>query len=506
MDSAIDAPPTPPAGDSGTPGPPPKKSTTYRVYEALAFVAIVFAGTIYRFQFFLESVENLRLVFLLAASVLLFLSLLKVEDARRVSLLSITDTALLNLLLCILFGIILSQGEKPETTLVYILGFAALIIGAQHLVEFHGAEKTLKKLNAELGRTSTTLMEQLQSSENKIRELNEEIANQVGHQVLTLRYDAYRQLVTEAYQKARKRILGSGNHWPIDPQFWHPSKRSLTLEEDEFWENQKVYQHLFKALHESSAGRISPELRIIFAGRLDVLPTSGMSTALSTSDFLLFLGVLWRLALARRLRKAFPLPDRDGASDEQLVRVFIADMPISAHVIDNDVFLLRSAPGMKHTSSLGLKIGDGNNITSKYRDSDVEIAETFAEMIDRYIRKYVRSAKEYAASLLVFAALFYEKTDDLILVEDGIPNRAIIRTLLERLGMSAWAEEYSGDEDTFLVDATYLSDRATDLAVYFLQHYYAERKLTKLPSREHYWNEADNLNRVTIDRLIEDMI
>ena len=40
----------------------------------------------------------------------------------------------------------------------------------------------------------------------------------------------------------------------------------------------------------------------------------------------------------------------------------------------------------------------------------------------------------------------------------------------------------------------------------FVLHYYPERKLVKLGSRTHYWTQRGTKERVTVDRLIEDLI
>lgn len=499
-------------------GPPPlphrlrdaaRAAMSGHVYHFLVIAALGLAATIYFAPAVHEDVEVLRLVFLLVAALLLVLSLFRVSDDLRVSTLLIAPPAMVNLFLCFLFGFVLSRGEAPETTLVYILGFAALIIGGQHLVEFHGTEETIERLNAQLAATGGQLMEQLASSETRLGELNKGFQQRLETQMITLRYDKYRDQITKAYASAEQRVLGSASHWPMDPHFWDPLKKDLTLEDEAFWDNQDVYRNLLAALQRSRASGDGPRLRIVFAGGLDVVPAPETSPALSESDFMLFVGVLWRLALARRLRKATEAPaDSYQHPARADVRVVVADIPINAHVIDGDVFLLRRKPGDAHESSMGIKIADGNNAQNPTRESDLETADTFAEIIQRYTRRTVRSAREYAASLLVFAALARGEPRDVELVDaHGVPDLDTIRELLQTLGLDAWARASSGIIGNAVhVDAAQLCKRTTELTAYFLQHYYADRKLVKLPSRAHYWDQPDNAGSVTVDRLIEDMI
>jgi hypothetical protein len=219
--------------------------------------------------------------------------------------------------------------------------------------------------------------------------------------------------------------------------------------------------------------------------------------------------VLWRLALARRLRKGIDalVPARGEPPLRADVRVVIADIPINAHVIDNDVYLLRCKPGDGFESSMGVKIADGNNPNSPSAEADIELANMFGEIIERYARRTVRSAREYAASLLVFAAMSRQEVRDVELVNaSGEPDLDIVRGLLNTLGMQRWAKDYSGSPDALRVDPTHLMDRATELAAYFLQYYYADRKLMKIGSRAHYWQQPDVFGVVTVDRLIEDII
>lgn len=506
-----------------------------RVYHLLVLVAIALAAAV----LFSESLSGNRLVFISVAALLLVLSLFRVSDEvshdPQISRLRITLPATINLFLCFVFGIVLSRGdEHPETTLVYILGFAALIIGGQHLVEFHRTEetirtldrqltetgrqlassqtrigKTIRTLDRQLAQTGRELTAQLASSETRIGELNKGLQARIENQMITLRYEKYREQVTRAYTLAERRVLAAASHWPIDPQFWAASKKDLTLEDDAFWNEQEVYRNLSAALQRSWDVPEGKRLQIVFAGRLDVVPTMETAPALSKDDFTLFMGVLWRLALARRLRKAVDTPaDSTGAPVRVDVRVFVADVPINAHVIDDDVYLLRSKPGDGHESSMGIKIADGNNVENPGRASDVETADTFAQMIERYTRRTVRSAREYAASLLVFAAVSRGEPRDLeLLDEKGRPQTATIRELLETLGMEQWARQGNGGVgDPFRVDADHLCSRATELTGYFLQHYYPDRKLVKLPSRTRYWEQPDNVGRVTVDRLIDDII
>jgi hypothetical protein len=479
------------------------------VYHLLVLTAIGLGGTIFFSGPLSGNVERLRLVFLAVAALLLVLSLFRVSDDLRISTLHIAPPATINLFLCFAFGFLLSRGEHPEATLVYILGFAALIIGGQHLVEFHRTEETIRTLDRQLAQTGRQLTEQLASSETRIGELNRGLQARIENQMITLRYEKYREQVTRAYTSAERRVVAAASHWPIDPQFWDSPKKDLTLEDDAFWDAQEVYRNLSAALQRSWDAPEGKRLQIVFAGRLDVVPTMETAPALSKDDFTLFMGVLWRLALARRLRKAVDTPaDSTAAPVRADVRVFVADIPINAHVIDDDVYLLRSKPGDGHESSMGIKIADGNNAENPGRASDVETADTFAQMIERYTRRTVRSAREYAASLLVFAAVSRGEPRDLeLLDEKGYPETATIRKLLETLGMEQWARQGNGGlGDAVRVDADQLCRRATELTGYFLQHYYPDRKLVKLPSRARYWEQRDNVDRVTVDRLIDDII
>jgi hypothetical protein len=453
---------------------------------------------------------------ILTATLLLAMSFFKVRRVRigrrrpfAAAGLSVTTSALLSLFFCFAFGLLLTREADTETTLVYILGFAALIIGGQHLVEFESAENTIKDVNKKLRDSTSTLTERMEKFEENVETLNMAIHDSVVAVVRTFRYEFYRTLVTEAYGRATRRVFGIANHWPIDPSFW--GSYGVFLSED-FWSKEQVYEQITASIQRERENPTSEGLRILFAGRLSVLPASNLGPELSPSHFMLFIGVLWRLSLAWRLREKLEKPSVNGLPTEQFrtrsyLRVMVADVPISAHVIDEEVFLLLHTPGDAGVAaSRGIQIADRSASNVQPNDHKTDIASTYSEIIERYTRTHVRSAREYIASLFVLAGIAKSiHRRDFILMDSGKVNREIVTSLLSALGMDSWTQEYDGKAEVSGAPAELLTRRATELACDFVAHYYDLNRLSYLPNRAPYWESDVKAELLTVDRMIEDL-
>ncbi|HEX6750451.1 MAG TPA: hypothetical protein VF092_24370 [Longimicrobium sp.] len=477
------------------------------------------------------------LVFILVPILLLALSFFRVTLERRpadqrwwralpsmtVSLARVSAAVVFTLGLCVLFGAVLSSSSN-EDALVYVLGFAALIIGGQHLVEFESAQKSLNEINGHLRdtdrdlqttdhhlqQTTEELTRRFESFETRANVLNRQLGRRVTELAQTIGYAQYRKLVNKAYGNARTRILGSTNHWPVDPRFWTTDLNDEDcLESPDFWARQDVFKNIRNAIRETRAGE--HELRITFAGRLNILSAAG-APKLSPRNFNLFVGMLWRLALARQLRREM----RASASSERYrreseVRVMVADIPINAHVIDDRAFLLLHLPGSETGQSYGLEISSEAAAAFGGPAATVSVADVYAEIIERYTRTHVRSAREYAASLLVFAAVANIRPtfDDLRLVDDGRPVKRNVNALLDALGREEWAKNYDRNRELWNAVGPngegLLMEGVSRLACDLLKHAYSTRKIYDLPGRVE-WRTQWNPNIVTIDRVIEDLL
>jgi hypothetical protein len=123
--------------------------------------------------------ENPRAwVFVAATGLLMLLSFFRVryERGRRfpfsVSDLYFSVSALTTLGLCVAFGLLLAPREE---ILIYILGFAALIIGGQHLVEFDEAQTILKGVNKQLGKSTRKLSRATDEIESRVASLTQQL-------------------------------------------------------------------------------------------------------------------------------------------------------------------------------------------------------------------------------------------------------------------------------------------------------------------------------------------
>lgn len=462
-----------------------------------------------------------RWVFVAAPVLLLLLSIFHVSRKRSergfsidVSALSLSFSAGTTLILCVLFGALLAEPADSEQTLVYILGFAALIIGGQHLVEFETAQRTLEGVNSRLSQSTGTLNDRLGVFEDRMKTLTDGIDSRVTELRDTLGYTKYRDIVNRAYGQARRRVLASTNHWPTDPAFWTPdlgAAHDLDALGTGFWEAQHVFANLRNAIHGTRGG--TDPLRMVFAGRLSVTPAED-SPALAPQDFTLFVGVLWRLALAHRLREEMRGGDaNDAYLEKSCVRVMVADLPINCHVIDDKAFLLLHLPGDEGARSYGLELPTGSGAASHDQPGRARpcVADTYAEIIDRHTRTHVRSAREYAASLLVLAATATAKNpfEDVELMRDGVPRAETVKMLLDALGMQAWIERQCGPDRDIPTDVE-MDEHAWEagamlLVCDFLKHYYAREKIFQLPERAQArggWYDG----MLTVDLIIEDLI
>lgn len=447
-------------------------------------------------------------VFVAAVGLLLLLSFFRVryEKGKRfpltVSDLYLSVSAVTTLGLCVLFAILLAPHEE---LLVYILGFAALIIGGQHLVEFDEAQGILKGVNEQLG-----------DSTRKLSKATTDIERRVASLTQTLGYEEYREMINLAYGQVTFRVLACTNHWPIDPTFWSKElSKEASLRDPEFWEGQKVYCNLRQAVR---ATRVEQRpLKMVFVGRFS-LSMLANAPALSIQEFTLFVGILWRLAIAHRLRAEM----RHAAATstyrkESSVRVMVADVPINCHVVDKNAFLLLHLPSNERLQSYGLKLTtpDDSSTPEQLGPSGPSVAEAYAEIIERYTRTHVHSAREYVASLLVMAATANagEPFGDLVLMNHTTPHptpdRAVVSSLLDTLGMQAWLDRQSGpygDIPTGRVtlDREDWKNGAILLLEDFLSHYYARGRGFKRPERAGGRDGDESV--LTVDDLVGDLL
>jgi hypothetical protein len=273
----------------------------------------------------------------------------------------------------------------------------------------------------------------------QIKLLTERLDLQVQEANRISGYLNYRNAIQEAYGKATKRIVSISDYWIVDRVWWDQGA----------WTECPLYVNLelcFKNMTSSD----KEEMRVVFAG--DV-PWPRENGSFDEPDFERFLGVIWRLVIAYKLRDQFHLRNKDT------IRVVVATVPVPATIVDNEVYIfLQRFPNPEQAREQGgastpstLKKGppdplEGATGTKIAGGTDEKTAEAYDAMICSYLR-HVRSAREYVEAALYYSALRSVPLTCELVRSVGQPlnqpaqfhvSHANVKACLVGLGMTEW--------------------------------------------------------------------
>jgi hypothetical protein len=224
-----------------------------------------------------------------------------------------------------------------------------------------------------------------------------------------LAYDSFRKEVLKEYGGAQFRIISIADNWSIDKNWWDAPKD---------WENTDLYRELIKAYGQVDACKVNT-LEVIFAGDVPkpiyTKTPRGEKAAekrqevytFNEKDFLLFLGVMWRVVIAHKVRHAIRKKHNIPGTYIPL-KVLFDRVPLSMTIVDNSVWLV--LPDQDKTDSDSFRAFHYTKNENDNADNPenaawtVEIADTFVLMARRFLRE-ARSAREYLQATLLTAAL-----------------------------------------------------------------------------------------------------
>lgn len=243
-------------------------------------------------------------------------------------------------------------------------------------------------------------------------------------------YLNYRSQIQVAYSVANRRIISITNAWLIDKQYWDQGE----------WNDCPLSINLSVAFEKLKPSKVGcSQLRIVYAGNVvwpqTVRPDEQavLNGQFDPIDFERFLGVVWRLVIAHKLRQKYELSHKDT------IRVLVASVPIEATVVDDDVFILLPDPSKQNEIELarGTKVAQGNN----------QLADVYEQMIRGYLR-HSRSAREYVEAVLYLGAMYGDTN-----LFTSFKQKNTTLECLRTLGLDAWVESRKKNHSTLNYEA-----------------------------------------------------
>jgi len=270
----------------------------------------------------------------------------------------------------------------------------------------------------------------------RIEKLTQKLDLQIEETNRISGYLNYRRAIQNAYGLAQQRILSASDFWIVDNEWWKYGE----------WDACPLYCNLKVCLQRSLQPGGQTGFTITFAG--DV-PWPDNTGAFSEPDFERFIGCVWRLVIAHKLRQEFALTRKDT------IRVVVATVPVPATIVDNEVFIFLQR--LERTADSNAPIDEkcktrtpdpleGATGTKIVGSEDKNSADAYEVMMLSYLR-HVRSAREYVEAVLYFASLMSRIPSDLVTTETDdvgetkrVVNEATVRKCLEGLGLMDWQE------------------------------------------------------------------